>query len=68
MPTAALSAPNAEEQNRQTTAAFQKLYDNYSATAIYFGGRIVAVSKKAEDYPPTPGMPDMLQWWVSPRP
>jgi peptide/nickel transport system substrate-binding protein len=65
---AALAASTVDEQNRQASAAFQKLYDNYSATAIYFGGRIVAVSKKAEGYPITPGMPDMLQWWVTPRP
>ena len=61
----ALGAKTPAEQIKAMSAAYHKIYDDYSNILIFNFGNIYGVSKKAEGYPVTIGWPTMLSWWVT---
>lgn len=62
-----LAATTQEEMVKWSEEAYKKLADAYAGIGVLQVGTDYATTKKLADYPPTPGMDNILQWMVSDR-
>jgi hypothetical protein len=64
---AALTSLTIEDMVKNSEAAYQKLYDAYAGIGVFQAGTVYGMKSKFADYPITPGMDNILQWWVTDR-
>jgi peptide/nickel transport system substrate-binding protein len=63
----ALNARSMDDVVKLSGAAYQKLYDAYAGIGVLHAGTVYGVRNGLQDYPTTPGMDNILEWWVTDR-
>lgn len=63
----ALTALSMADVISYSEAAYKKLYDAYAGIGVINAGVVYGVKGGLGDYPTTPGMDNILQWWITDR-